>query len=88
MPTSIAAIIALFAAGSAVQDLEGTSLFSKKERRAHLRVLGHRYGYGKFLGFDGSIQVGIEKEPFLQADPDPGVAKRIQTGLSERLQLS
>ncbi|KAH7135259.1 hypothetical protein B0J11DRAFT_575858 [Dendryphion nanum] len=87
MPTSIAAVIALFAAGSAVEDMEGTSMFSRKERREHLKALGHRYGYGKFIGQDGLVHVGIEKEPFLKAYPEPGLVEKIQTGLSKRLKF-
>lgn len=66
MPTSIAAIIALFAASAAVEDMRGTSGYTNTEREKHLQDLGCRYGYGSFVGRDGSVHVGIEKVPFVQ----------------------
>ncbi|KAF1954142.1 hypothetical protein CC80DRAFT_128575 [Byssothecium circinans] len=66
LPTSTASIIGLFAASAAVQDMRGTSKYEAKERARHLRSLGVRYGYGNFVGTDGSIHVGIEKTPFVR----------------------
>ncbi|KAF2851912.1 hypothetical protein T440DRAFT_47365 [Plenodomus tracheiphilus IPT5] len=83
MPTSIGAIIALFAASEAVGDMRGTSLFNKKERRKHLNGLGETYGYGTFVGADGKLHEGIEKEPLVNAVPLPGVLSKVQTGFSQ-----
>jgi hypothetical protein len=66
MPTSIAAVIALFATSAAVEDLQGTSGLSNKERARHLEKLGNTYGYGSYVGKDGSVHVGIEKDPFVR----------------------
>jgi hypothetical protein len=67
LPTSIASMIALFAASSAVQDLQGTSHLDKKERAKHLAAIDSRYGYGSYVGAgDGRIHVGIEKTPFVK----------------------
>ncbi|KAH7411656.1 hypothetical protein DE146DRAFT_248746 [Phaeosphaeria sp. MPI-PUGE-AT-0046c] len=66
MPTSIAAVIALFAASAAVEDMAGTSGYTDAEREKHLQEVGCRYGYGSFVGRDGSVHVGIEKVPFVQ----------------------
>jgi hypothetical protein len=67
LPTSIAAMIALFAASSAVQDLQGTSHLDKKGRARHLEALDSRYGYGSFVGGgDGRVHIGIEKTPFVR----------------------
>ncbi|KAF2179852.1 hypothetical protein K469DRAFT_730476 [Zopfia rhizophila CBS 207.26] len=66
LPTSIAAIIALFAASAAVQDMRGTSQISKKERAKHLEKLGLRYGYGSYIGADGRVHIGVEKFPFVR----------------------
>ncbi|KAJ4347540.1 hypothetical protein N0V95_005324 [Ascochyta clinopodiicola] len=84
MPTSIGAIITLFAASEAVQDMRGTSLFTRKERRQHLEKLGRTYGYGSFTGVTGMPQEGIEKEPLVDAVPLPGVRGKIQTGFSQK----
>jgi hypothetical protein len=84
LPTSIAATIALFAASSAVRDMRGTSLLTKKEREARLQELDKRYGYGTFLGVDGRLHVGIEKEPMVEVAPIPGLVNRVTTGFSKR----
>jgi hypothetical protein len=84
MPTSIAAIIALFAASQAVRDMHGTSLLTKKERWTLLEGLGGTYGYGTFIGVDGKLHEGIEKEPFVDAVPVPGVLEKVQTGFSSK----
>lgn len=62
LPTSIAAIMALFAASTAVQDMQGTSHLDGKGRAKHLRHLNSTYGYGSFVGGgDGRVHIGIEK---------------------------
>lgn len=65
LPTSIASIIGLFAASTAVHDMRGTSRHGSKERERHLKDLDARYGYGNYVGIDGKIHVGIEKTPFV-----------------------
>lgn len=84
MPTSIGAIIALFAASQAVLEMRGTSLFTSKERRKHLTSLGRTYGYGTFMGADGKLHEGIEKEPLVDAVPLRGVLEKVQTGFSSK----
>lgn len=84
MPTSIGAIIALFAASQAVRDMRGTSLLTRKERRRHLQRLDGRYGYGRFVGVDGKLHEGIEREPFVDSVPLPGVIEKVQTGFSTK----
>jgi hypothetical protein len=84
MPTSIGTIIALFAASQAVRDMRGTSLLTRKERRRHLESMGGGYGYGTFVGVDGRLHEGIEKEPFVDAVPLPGVIEKVQTGFSSK----
>jgi hypothetical protein len=66
MPTSIAAVIALFAASAAVKDLQGTSNMTSRERGKYLNDTGCIYGYGSYVGGDGSVHVGIEKVPFVR----------------------
>lgn len=67
MPTSIASLIALFAASAAVLDMTGTSHLDKKGRARHLDEVDARYGYGSFIGGgDGRIHIGIEKSPFVR----------------------
>ena len=53
-------------ASAAVEDMRGTADFTNKEREKHLQGLDCRYGYGSFVGRDGSAHVGIEKMPFVQ----------------------
>lgn len=84
MPTSIGAIIALFAASQAVRDMRGTSLLTRKERRKHLQNIGGTYGYGTFIGSDAKLHEGIEKEPLVDAVPLPGVVEKVQTGFSSK----
>lgn len=66
LPTSIAAVIALFAASAAVQDLKDTSQLDKKGRARHLKEIDARYGYGSYVGADGRVHIGIEKTPFVR----------------------
>ena len=66
MPTSIAAVIALFASSAAVKDLQGTSHMTNSEREEYLKDLDLRYGYGSYVGSDGAVHVGIEKVPYVQ----------------------
>jgi hypothetical protein len=66
MPTSIASVIALFAASTAVEDMRGTSHLDKKGRARHLERLDSRYGFGSFIGGgDGRVHIGIEKCPLV-----------------------
>jgi hypothetical protein len=65
MPTSIASVIALFAASMAVHDMRGTSYLDKKGRAQHLERVDSRYGFGSFVGSDGRVHVGIEKVPLV-----------------------
>jgi hypothetical protein len=53
MPTSIAAIIALFASSAAVKDLRGTSSIGNRERE-------------KYVDNVGCVHVGVEKVPFVR----------------------
>jgi hypothetical protein len=84
MPTSIGAIITLFAASEAVHDMRGTSLMTKTERKQHLKDLQGLYGYGKFVGADGLLHEGIEKEPLVDAVPLLGIVQKVQAGFSQK----
>ena len=66
LPTSIAAVIALFAASGAVQDMRDTSHLDAKGRSRHLQEVDARYGYGSYIGADGRVHIGIEKTPFVK----------------------
>lgn len=66
LPTSIAAVIALFAGSAAVQDMKHTSHLDKKGRARHLKEVDARYGYGNYVGADGRVHIGIEKTPFVR----------------------
>lgn len=64
MPTSLGAIIALFASSSALADLRGTSALTNADRESYHSRLACRYGYGSYIGADGAVHVGVEKAPF------------------------
>lgn len=65
LPTTIASIIATFAAGYAVQDFQGTAHMGTKKRVQFTEELGASYAYGSFMGTDGKPHTGIEKEPLV-----------------------
>ncbi len=66
LPTSIAAVIALFAASAAVLDMKDTSHLDARGRSRHLQDIDARYGYGSYVGADGRVHIGIEKTPFVK----------------------
>jgi len=70
-PTTIASVLAAFASSHAVLDFKGTASMTKKERSRLVRRLDHQYGFGAFVGVDGVMHVGIEKQPFLGARKRP-----------------
>ncbi len=68
LPTSIASVVAMFAASAAVMDMRGTSYLSEKDRAKYLEKLDVRYGYGSFVGGNGGrVHIGIEKTPFVRS---------------------
>ncbi|UPX11454.1 uncharacterized protein EKO05_0002060 [Ascochyta rabiei] len=77
MPTSLAAVITLFASSAAVMDFRGTSSMSNRERERYLADLDCRYGYGSFVGSDGAVHVGIEKVPFVRYVEDVEFKERV-----------
>ncbi|KAF2140309.1 uncharacterized protein K452DRAFT_299670 [Aplosporella prunicola CBS 121167] len=64
LPTTIASNIGYFAASHAVLDLKGTGAMSVATRNKHLASMGHRYGFGTFVGTDGKPHRGIERQPY------------------------
>jgi Protein of unknown function (DUF3433) len=69
MPTSIASNVAFFAASHFAQELaeEAETCTRPEEVVSRLKKADMRFGFGKFVGTDGGIHVGIEREPFVQA---------------------
>jgi hypothetical protein len=60
MPTNIANQIAFFAGSRMMDDVQNAG--------GDLRELdrqGFRYGYGRYLGKDGKVHLGIEREPYV-----------------------
>ncbi|KAJ9639931.1 hypothetical protein H2201_007290 [Coniosporium apollinis] len=82
LPTTMASVIASFAASGAAEDLRHTSHMSNKERNEYLDRLDRLYGYGSFVGIDGKPHIGIEKQPFVK--PSPSEAGRQRTAWSLR----
>lgn len=83
MPTSLASVIAFFAAGNVLQDLkrddgsEGHGCGVEGQIK-HLESKRWRFGYGKlFAGSDGVSRVGIERVPFfMPLDQEPEEKER------------
>ncbi|KAI9830034.1 MAG: hypothetical protein M1819_005864 [Sarea resinae] len=61
MPTTIASMMAYFAASHAITEL------SARDRRLYTDSAweDERFAYGKFIGTDGKTHVGIERHPFV-----------------------
>ena len=83
MPTSLASVIAFFAAGKILEDLKSQTDSGKRglavsvdEHMSHLESKGWKFGYGRlFPDQDGKRHVGIERVPFftpLQRDKGDG----------------
>lgn len=66
MPTTIASQMAFFAASHMLEDMKGTADMTARERDGYVKGLGRRYGFGRFVGTDGKVHVGIEREPLVQ----------------------
>lgn len=64
MPTSIAVLISYFASSHLLQDLKKVEVRGN-EFAKWLRQKGRVYGFGKYIGVDGEIHVGIERQPYL-----------------------
>ncbi|GME60483.1 uncharacterized protein LTHEOB_6226 [Neofusicoccum parvum] len=64
LPTTIASILAYFAASHAVLDLRGTSAMPAGTRNQHVEQMGYKYGFGSFIGTDRRAHIGIERQPF------------------------
>ncbi|KAL2010642.1 hypothetical protein VTN00DRAFT_6449 [Thermoascus crustaceus] len=64
MPTSIAILISYFASSHLLQDLREGEVRSN-EVANWLRDKGRVYGFGRYIGVDGEIHIGIERQPYL-----------------------
>ncbi|KAF3932707.1 hypothetical protein ABW19_dt0203924 [Dactylella cylindrospora] len=65
LPTSLASEIQLFHSSRALDDMQGTELLTTRQRNDYLTTFKKRYGFGRFIGRDGVLRVGIEQEPLL-----------------------
>ena len=61
LPNTLAAEIGFFYASEALEDTAGTANMSSAMRERHLAELGWQYGYGKFMGKDGKVHLGVER---------------------------
>jgi hypothetical protein len=68
-PTSLAGLYASLYASCALEDAKGTGHMDEKDRARTMDATGARYGYGWFVGRDGEIHVGIEREPLFRNKP-------------------
>ena len=53
--------IGFFYASEALKDTAGTANMTSAMRKRHLSELGWEYGYGKFMGKDGQVHLGVER---------------------------
>ena len=61
LPITLAAEIGFFYASEALEDTAGTAHMSSAMREKHLANLGLEYGYGKYMGKDGKLHLGVER---------------------------
>ena len=65
VPTSIASQMAYFASSSIIEDLRNMDPKSTPdEKEAALKLKNYLYGYGRFVGLDHKLHVGIERAPY------------------------
>jgi Protein of unknown function (DUF3433) len=69
MPTSIASNLSFFAASHFAQELaEEAETCSRPEDVVNrLARSDKRFGFGRFVGTDGNVHIGIEREPFVHS---------------------
>lgn len=65
LPDTLASEIAYFHASQALKDVGGTAGMTSRARERHLRSLGHRYGFGVYVGTDGKSHKGVERSGLL-----------------------
>jgi len=82
MPFTIASQIAFFSGSHVIDDVVKAGGDLKELDRK-----GFRYGYGKYIGKDGWVHVGIEREPFVTRLYDEGSAPRnwARNGVTSRI---
>ena len=61
VPDTLAAEIGFYYASEALGDTAGTAHMSSAMREWYLVTLGWDYGYGKFMGKDGKLHLGVER---------------------------
>ncbi len=79
MPTSIASNIAFFTASYFAEELAGEADARSRpgEVVRGIKNSDRRFGFGQFLGTDGGVHIGIEREPFLPTlDLSRGLRRR------------
>ena len=67
LPKSLGSIILYICNSKMLEDFQGTHAMSSKQREDHVVKLGRKYGFGWFIGVDGKLHRGIEREPLLRA---------------------
>lgn len=65
LPTSIAAILAYFAASHVVEDFRTQKPGEGEIEPLYLQRGDPSYGFGTFVGTDSKVHIGIEKHPYL-----------------------
>ncbi|KAI9779104.1 MAG: hypothetical protein M1835_004766 [Candelina submexicana] len=62
MPTTIASIIAYFTASHVLAEIDR---YAETESNTSKATSDSTYGYGRFIGTDGKVHIGIEREPLV-----------------------
>lgn len=75
MPTSIASILAYFAASHALKDMGPEENETSRDFIRRTEQSDHQYGFGQYIGTDGRSHLGIEREPYVFPLKD-GISKR------------
>jgi hypothetical protein len=78
MPTSIASTVAFFAASYFAQELaeEASTCRTPEGLVGRLKNSDQNFGFGNFIGTDGGVHVGIEREPLVHPLSDSQGRKR------------
>ena len=82
-PYSLASEISFFHASRALCDVAGTANMSSAMRGRHLKRLGGKYGYGRFMGSHGDRHVGIERMSLIRGYKEVVVATSASSAIPE-----
>jgi Protein of unknown function (DUF3433) len=86
-PTTLASILAYFAASHALEDIKDDSpqnLMESPGRKSSPQEMERIYGFGTFVGTDGKVHIGVEKHPYLAGLKKTNTTLTWRSGSSEK----